>query len=411
MNTTSTRIIKKLLRRLGKSNTKYILDFLSFGIWYVISAFIALFVNVLINSSLTPEEFGKYTYSRSILDLLAIALPLQLYASYLRFNTKGVSVVLKSLVFRITIATSVILAIVAYILTHSIISITFCFLIAYNERMYMARSVMDVKSVNVIKMLSVSVTLLFIISLKMIGVKFDSNLILLALGLGYLISLYFYKKNYKEIDDRESLRYKTIFVFTLPTLAIVIVNWLLSVSGQVIIKQYYGYEELSHYAIAQRLIAVIKLFSGMMLMFYPMVYYREVAKKNIKTIKILRGSMSGIMIFIGIIAFLFTPYVYKILGASQYLEYIAFFRILVVGEVIFTISSFYGTYLGFSLQTYKSLIICALGAVVNLLILFAFLQTHGIGIAAYAILISDIIMAFLIYWFAYRKECVYLLSE
>lgn len=405
------RIVKILIGKIGKSNTRYILDFLSFGVWYIVSAVIALLINVLINSNLTPEEFGKYSYARSILDLLAVALTLQLYASYLRFNTKGVSKVLKGLVYKVTLISTVILGIVAYCITHNLIAVVFCLVIVYNERMYMARSVMDVRSVNLIKMLSVTVTLAFIIVLKVAGCGLDSGWILFALGLGYSISLFFYTKNYKENSDMGILTYKTIFVFTLPTLAIVIVNWLLSVSGQVIIKHYYGYEDLSHYAIAQRLIAVIKLFSGMMLMFYPMVYYREIATKNIKTIRLLRFGMSGIMVFIGVFAFIFTTQVYQLLGASKYVDYISFFRVLVVGEVIYTISTFYGTYLGFSLQTYKSLIICAVGAAINLLILFLFLDRYGIGIAAYAILISDIIMAFLIYLFAFRKEREYLLLQ
>ena len=403
------KIIKILLGRVGKNNIRYILDFLNFGIWYIISAVIALLVNVLINSNLTPEEFGKYSYIRSILDLLAVGLPLQLYASYLRFNTSGVSKVLKGLVYKTTIITTMLLMIIAYYLSHSILVLAFCLVIAYNERMYMARSVMDVKSVNIIKMLAVSITLLFILVVKTTGSDINSNIVLFAIGAGYFVSLFFYTKDYKEADDRGALKYQTIFIFTLPTLAIVIVNWLLSVSGQVIIKQYYGYEELSHYAIAQRLITVIKLFSGMMLMFYPMVYYREIASKNIKTIQLIRYGMSGIMFFIGLVALAFSNQIYLLLGASQYLKYTFYFKILVIGEVIFTISSFYGTYLGFSLQTYKSLIICSVGAAVNLLILFIFLGRLGIGTAAYAILVSDVIMAFLIYLFAYRGERKFLL--
>lgn len=402
------KIAKFLIRKAGKGNTRYLLDFFSFGAWYIISAVVALLVNVLINSNLTPEEFGKYSYARSILDLLAVSLTLQLYASYLRFNTNGVSSVLKGLVYKVTLVTTIVLGVIAFFITRNLFAVLFCLIIVYNERMYMARSVMDVKSVNLIKMLSVTVTFLFILGLKVTGASMDSGWILFALGLGYSIALFYYSKKYKGNDDKGVLTYKTIFIFTLPTLAIVIVNWLLSVSGQVIIKHYYGYEDLSHYAIAQRLIAVIKLFSGMMLMFYPMVYYREIATKKIKTIRMLRYGMSGIMLFIGLLAYIFTTQVYQLLGASQYLDYVSYFRVLVVGEVIYTISTFYGTYLGFSLQTYKSLIICAIGAIINLLILFLFLERFGIGTAAYAILISDIVMASMIYFFSYRKEREYL---
>ena len=121
--------------------------------------------------------------------------------------------------------------------------------------------------------------------------------------------------------------------------------------------------------------------------------------------------MSILMCFVTFIAIVFSKDIYYLLGASKYYSYILYFRILLIAELIFTISNFYSTYLGFALKTYISLIICIIGAIINLVTLFLFIRSYGIAIASVSILIANIVMAGLIYVYSYRKEQVYIQSQ
>lgn len=401
--------IKERIRNyIGEGNFNYLKDFSSFGLWYFISAAVALVTTVIINSTMVPEELGKFSYNKSIIELCSTALSLTIYQSYLRFNIKGESIVLRKVVYWLTFVGVVVLSIIISFLTKSFWAIPFALLMVYNERYYLTRSMMDVRSVNQIGFLSVTITLGVIGALYLSGICIKSEYVFLAYGFGYAYSVRYYFKKYPENDDRGSLHLKTILKFSLPGFAIVVVNWLINLYGQVLIKELYGYTDVAKIAIAQRTITVIGLFSGLLLTFYPMIYYRIIDQKDGKSLVMLRVFMSSIMIIVGVFSFCFSGLLYRILGASQYIEYVDYFKILVISEVIRTIATFYSTYLGFALKTYISLIICAVGAIVNIVLLHVFLQSYVIGIAAVSILVSNIIMAVLIFLTAYRMERKYL---
>ena len=100
------------------------------------------------------------------------------------------------------------------------------------------------------------------------------------------------------------------------------------------IKEYYTYEELSYFSIAQRCLLVLSLFTGLFLMFYPTIYFREIEKKNRPLLIKIRVL---ILITIALVTFLmiiFAKYIYIIMGASQYTEKIDIFRILLIAELL-----------------------------------------------------------------------------
>lgn len=402
--------LKRIESKIGTENMKYFKDFSNFGLWYFVSAFIAMLSTVIVNSSLVPEELGHYSYNKSVLDLFSTILSFTIYKSYLRFNTKGVSTVLKKLVYKITLVGGILLAGVAIVLTKNIIAIPFALLMAYDERFYFTRSVMDVKSVNKIRMIPVTITFLLIAIMFLLKIEIKGDYILLAYGVGYAYTILFYGKKYPTVDDKGSLKISTILKFSLPGFAIFVVNWLINLYGQVVIKEMYGYADVAKISIAQRSVLVIHLFSSLMLTFYPMVYYRIIEKKDKRSLLLLRSSMSFVIIVVGLFSFFFAELIYRILGASQYMDYVLYFRILVISSVIHTIASFYGNYLGYALKTYISLIICAIGAAVNVIMLHLLMPTYGLGVVAIAILSANIIMALLMFATAYRMEQKYMRS-
>lgn len=401
-------IQQKISKYLGNDILKYITDLVNFGFWYFVSAGISLIIAIIVNKSLVPEELGRYSYQKSIIDLCASLVSINIYNAYLRFNTKGASVVLSSLTSKITKTGIIVLAIIIFIVTKSFIAIFYALFLIYSDRFYYARSLMDIKASNRIRMYSVCVTAIIIVLPFILKFNLNASYIFLAYGIGYGLMVLFKKSKYPKYDDTGELTYKTILLFALPGFGLVIVNWLINLSGQAMIKAYYGYVEVANFAIAQRTIAVIKLFSSLLIMFYPMVYYREIEQKNAKSLAILRTSMIILMLVVGGLAFIFSKQIYILLGAGKYIEYVHFFRLLVISEIIYTITSFYSAYLGFVIQTYKMLIVCSIGAIVNLGLLFLFLQKEGLIVAPVAILVSNIIMAIMLFCLSYPGERKYL---
>lgn len=408
MKTRTYKVIKFLIRRFGKNISKYLIDFSSFGFWYMISSFLALIINVLINYSLEPIEYGKYSYNRSILELSASVLSLNIYASYLRFNVNGVSIVLKKYVCRITVIALLLLGAIVLYLTRSLLALPYILFLLYNERSYMARSVMDIKSVSVLRVGACLMTLFILSLLFYTKNTINSNIVLSSLGIGYALSLFFYNQKYREVDDKGVLSLKQILLFVLPSATIIIVNWLINLSGQVFIKHAYGYVDVANYAIAQRIISIIKLVSSMFMMFYPVVYFKEMNTKNYASVHKIRKYIIFLMTAITLFAFVFSKQLYCIMGASKYSDYIIYFNILLFSEWLFTISSFYAQYLAFVLKTHITLIICSVGAFINLAILYLFLNRYGVITAAYAVLISNIVMSIFYFFLSYRKEKEYM---
>lgn len=404
MKTYQYKIIKILQRRLGKNILRYLLDFSSFGFWYIVASILALVINVLINYSLEPVEYGKYSYNRSILELAASLLTINIYASYLRFNVNGVSRVLKRLSIRITIIAAIFLTAILLYLTESLLALPFVFVLLYNERTYMARSIMDINSVSILRVGACIFTLMILYTFFALNFSISGDVVLMSLGLGYSLSVYFYNKKYEINEDDNSLSIKQILQFTIPSAAIIIVNWLINLSGQVFIKHEFGYEDVAHYAIAQRILSVIKMVSSMFMMFYPVVYFKEMSRANYTSVTKIRMYMIVFFIAITSVAFVFSKQIYFLMGASKYEDYIIYFYILLVSEFLFTVSSFYAQYLTYILKTHITLIICAIGAVINVSILSLCLKTYGVITAAYAVLFSNVVMSLLYYFLSYKLE-------
>lgn len=397
---------KNIVGKLGSVSSSYLKDFSSFSVYYIASAVIVWLSTTIINANLSQEEYGKYSYYRSIFEFLGGVLSLAIYNCYLRFNTKGVSPKLRKLVLRIVALASFVLACICYYYTKSLLALFFVFVIVYNERLNFTRSVMDVKGVNHLRLFSALITAVILGSFYLLKINFRYEYVLFALGFGYMYSLRFFVSRNDIIIDNASFSYKDVFKYVLPLLLMTIVNWALNLSGQVVIKENFGFEEVATFGIAQRILAFLKLFSGMLLMFYPMVYYREIENKNFETIRLFRIGMSLLMIVVSALAFIFSDLIYTIFGATKYIDYTHYFRILVIAELIFTITTFYNTYIGYVLKTYITLIICSIGSIVNLIIL-CFLNKFGIALAAYAILVANIIMSILYFLTAYRMERKY----
>ncbi|WP_238326693.1 hypothetical protein, partial [Bacteroides fragilis] len=100
-------------------------ELLRFSIGYFISGFFSLLTMVLVNKSLLPVQMGEYAYLKSILDLLVTVLGLNLYDSYLRFNSIKCNVGLVKKVQAILFLSLIVFMIVIYCLTNDFFCIIY----------------------------------------------------------------------------------------------------------------------------------------------------------------------------------------------------------------------------------------------------------------------------------------------
>lgn len=389
----------------------YLKELLRFSIGYFISGFFSLLTMVLVNKSLLPVQMGEYAYLKSILDLLVTVLGLNLYDSYLRFNSIKCNVGLVKKVQAILFLSLIVFMIVIYCLTNDFFCIIYSAALLFNERVYFFCSIIATKKLNIVRITQSATTLLIVAVFYLLEKRLTWDIVLVSYGIGYLLSscFYFRKEKMEVMAGDELIPFKTVLRYCLPGVFLLIVNWVLNLSSQVFIKEAFSLEELADYAIAQRGLLAINLFSGLFLLFFPSIYFKEMDKKNYNLVFKFRKMISFVVLFFILLIALFSKELYFLMGASHYEGTVIYFRLLLVGEFIRIISNFYGLYLSLRLKVITSMFIWASGAILNVVLLSFFLKEYGVIFAAYSSICSSLLIFVLVYIFSYRKEKKYAL--
>lgn len=135
------------------------------------------------------------------------------------------------------------------------------------------------KELNIQRVIAVFVTLLVTIFIVLFQNKdgvVSAYIILISYSLGYATCFWFYRSKYNsESFVKEQVRYSILLKFCFPAALLIIVDWSLNYTSQLLIKNEFGYTELAPYAVAQNALSSIKLFTGLFLMFYPAYITRK----------------------------------------------------------------------------------------------------------------------------------------
>jgi hypothetical protein len=398
------------MKFLKKIDIPYFKDFNKFSLGYFLSAFISFLTVAYINKNMTKNEIGEYSYYKSYIDIFYNIITISIFSAYLRFNNNGNNRNLNNLILKFCAVITVLFAVVLLYITNSYAVMIYSMIILFNERLYFMRSLMSIKRMNIMQVLCAGLTLLILFSIVFFQKKLSYEAVFIAYGIGYLISIFFFKEK-SELVNNTFIPIKTILLYCLPATALSILTWLSSNFSQIMIKEYYTYEELSYFSIAQRCLLVLSLFTGLFLMFYPTIYFREIEKKNrLLLIKI----RTLILITVALVTFLmiiFAKYIYIIMGASQYIEKIDIFRILLIAELLRFTGSIYLHYMAYKIKIWISFLIYLVSALINVLLLYFFLSSTGIEMAAYAALISSVFTLILSLIFSYIPEYKYLIKN
>ena len=393
---------------LKKYNIPYFKDFSKFSIGYFLSAFISFLTISYINKNMSKNDIGEYSYYKSYIDIFYNVITFNIFSAYLRFNNNGNNKSLNKLILRFCISMTVLFAMVLLYITNSYIVMIYSLIILFNERLYFMRSLMSIRKMNLMQILSATITFFILFTIVFFSKQLSYEAVFVSYGIGYFFSVFFFKEKSKSITNNPSIPIKTILLYCLPATALSILTWLSSNFSQIMIKEYYTFEELSYFSIAQRCLLVLSLFTGLFLMFYPTVYFREIEKKNQSLLIKMRILVLITITLITFSMIIFAKYIYIIMGASQYIEKISVFKILLIAELLRFIGSIYLHYLAYRIKIWISFLIYLTPALINILLLYFFLPSAGIEMAAYAALVSSLFIIILSIIFSYIPEYKYL---
>jgi O-antigen/teichoic acid export membrane protein len=405
----------KRIYSLIKSN-EHTKKFASFGGSSVLAIIVSYFTMYMFNSELSKTEMGEYANYFNLLNLMIPLLTISLYSSYLRFSSTHDLFQLENFVKKRLIFSFVAFLLLTYIVFDNFLLPVFGFIILYQERLYYFRSTLNIKIYN---LLNVGQKLLFLI-MAFFVIKygaFESNVevLLCFLGLSYsgvwLFSiLYRQSKEDEEIckkklvDDESK---KLIIKFCVMVMLTDMVNWVLAVSDQILIKFYFDAVTLAPYSVSFRIVSMIGIFTGIFLSYYPVLYFRDLDRSITRNIIIFRRVFFFSLIFFVVILGATSDYVFMLFGASKYLDEKDYFYWLLGGEFFRVSAAIFMTYRTFKLQQ-KYLVLSLVGiSILNIFLNILFLKEYGPLVAAYSTFASYLLYFVVAILISYVPELKY----
>lgn len=340
-------------------------QFVEFGLGYFVVLVVGYFLVRKINLSLSEAEMGKFSYIQSLVMIVAPILYLAAPQAYLRFhNDHRVPIRLRTFLMPFYCFAFLALVLIIFICTHSLVAILYAFFPFFMEKTYFLRVQMQVRRLNILRVLEL---LLPLISLYVISsyVEPTGNMVLGFYGLGYAVSLLFLARNTGdgEIDRSEVVRYLVPIVFTS------LLVYVLSNVSVVVSKHFWGYEAAGQMGVAVRALLFLRSLITLFMMFYPMIYFREANKGNVGIVRLYRGVIVFSVALFSLGLVMFAPFIYRILGASDYIDTVNVFRILVLAEFFNFLVDVYCLYFALEIKTWKGTIVKA-GSLAILLVGF-----------------------------------------
>ena len=379
------RILSELKRRNQDGDID---DFISTTFGIVISSIFSFLVTREINLVLNEIEFGKFSYFYSLYQLLFVIISLGLYNSYLRFNAQGLVPQLVKFIQAFTFISVLLFSAIIYYLTNNIFSCFFSFILLYYERTYFYRSLKLVKHLNILLIVtSVAMFLFLKVYFSSVEYAYATN-VLQIYGFSYLLSVLFLFFCPRVILQNSNFIKSDVLKFSLPLIGLPLVEWLLNFCNQIIIKEFLGFQELASFSMAFRALFVFRFISSVFLMFYPTVYYRDILTKKMGNIYFFRKWITFILVFCAFGMMCLSNFIYSILGANNYRETSYIFIILLVGDCLRVVASFYGLFFTYQLKTYLNLGILFIASIINIVVCLLLIGSMGLVSAAISNLIA-----------------------
>lgn len=348
-----------------------------------------------LNIKLNKESIGYYSYIFNLLNLIYPLISLNVSNGYVRFITVYRNDLLINYVRKLSYIAALLFALLIWLWSGRVYFTLLAFIILYQEQLILARAQLNMVKFN---FLNVIQKLLFLAILLICQDIITAEIALIVLGISYFISYLLallWSSKPKTAPLGSALDQKIFLKFCFITVLTMLVNWVLTVSDQIIIKHFFGYEALAPYAVASRIIMTLSVIAGIFLSYYPAVYFRDINGKKYKEIFLLRKYFISILFICSSILFVLKDSIYMIFGASEYIKESNFFLPLLLGEVCRLIASIWMTFMTYKLQQKTILFSMFFISLLNVALNIAFIPVFGTIASAYSTF-----GCFLIYMFA-----------
>ncbi len=324
---------------------------------------------------------GEYSYAFNILNLSFQVFSLTIYSSYLRFIYEYDQKNLVKIVNIFSFISFFAYAIVVLIFFDSYLFIPFAFIILLNERLYFFRAMSKVSKYNIIN-IAQKFLFLFLIVIYIYFLNFEASgsEIIFFLGLSYLLVYLISLKGsfvWQGAESKDKVNKRNILTFSILGMASGVLNWILTVSDQMIIEWYYGFESLAPYAVSFRIVSLVGLVTGIFISYYPSMYFEEFKNKRFDSAILFRRYFLFFLIFLVVLLYIFSDFVYFILGASSYSNEKGYFHWLLLGEFFRVVASIFFTFRTYKLEQKTIIISLFVISVLNVTLNIIFIPLYG----------------------------------
>lgn len=367
-------------------------QFVEFGLGYFVVLVVGYLLLRKINLSLSESEMGKFSYVQSLVLIVAPVLYLAAPNAYLRFHEDHcISAKLRRFLMSFFVFASAALCGLIYWQTRSPFALLYAFYPYFMEKTYFLRAQMEVRKLNLLRTLELLLPLGAMYCLTGDG-QANANAVLCFYGFGYMVSFAFgsRKAGSADFDRRAVVAYLLPLVLT--GLLVVLVNNI----AVVMAKNFIGYEAAGEMGVAVRSLLFFRSLAALFLMFYPMIYFREAKKGSFGVLRIYRATMIASAVLFTAFAVVFSPWVYVVLGAGEYLGSVRLFVILSISELINFSVDVYCTFFGLEIKTWKSTVVKGLSLVLLLagFGIWYFMRPTGavaLELMAYVVLMASVV--------------------
>lgn len=212
-----------------------------------------------------------------------------------------------------------------------------------------------------------------------------------------LISLFAWKRaklyDLFSIEDKSVSLYKDFIKYSLPLIPSAISWWVMNVSDRYFIVYYLGVEKNGLYSIANKIPALLLIFSSIFMLAWKDNVLKEYESedKNIYYSNIF-NYYSRFMIGVIIILISSSQILIKLLVSNDFIEAWRYSNLLLVGTLFSEFAQFWAIGYHGSKQTKSIFYTSSVGSIINIIINIAIIQKFGLYAATISTIISFIIM-------------------
>lgn len=395
-------ILQQILKNATYRND--ITQFIYYVFGYGMVLLLSYPLNVLINKTLSTDELGMFSYVQGLINILAPLLCLSFYNSYLRFHQDH-TLPSALLVFGLPFYLFAVLVcgIVIAAVTKSLVAVLYAMTVFFIEKQYTLRVQMSIWKLNLLRLMELAVPCLFLLCARYRHWDVRASYLLLFYGIGFCSAFIFSSRSK---TNGNPINKKDVLWYLVPVVGTSFLTYFLLNAGVLIAKRHYGLGAAAEWGVAARIVLTFKSFTGLFLIFFPMIYFREANKHHYRIIHFYRLGIIITAILAGIPFLVFPKLFYKLFGASQYADSSILLVLLIAAELLNFIASLYVLFFDFEIKTWKNTILKAVNLVLFLVGSLIFIE-KGITWVAWSYLGSVSLYLVCAVLFGFAQEMLF----